>query len=321
MRYSITVSDMTDAEMRAVTAALNALGAEPLPAAQRPGSIAAVAEALVQHQVAGHGGGGGGVSAPPVAPAAPTITAPLAPPPGAPVPPPPPPSGVVPPAPSTAAITGNTAVSWAELDSRGVPWNAEYHASTKGKTKDGAWMRKKKTDANVVQAWESQFIGRPAPAAPAAPTVTAPPAPPPPPQAAIPNGMPPAPPSASATNGMPPAPPVAATEPPAPSAAELNQQHAPHVPNNGLNGAPAPLIAAPAADGVPIDYHTFFKTWTDMAASGQVNQDHANWIMDQLDIADQSELSVIFTHDERRRAICYGWFLQLQAGQTMTAVK
>ncbi len=84
----------------------------------------------------------------------------------------------------------------AELDKRGMPYDARIHASNRAKKLDGAWKNKRGVDPNLVIACEAQnkpgnapstaialTAAAPAimaaPAPPAAPT--APPAPPPPP--------------------------------------------------------------------------------------------------------------------------------------------
>lgn len=68
----------------------------------------------------------------------------------------------------------------ADADVRGVPYHPDHHAATKGKNKDGSWMRKKGSDKDTVTRYEMQFVGRPqAPAAPVqAPQPVQPPAPP-----------------------------------------------------------------------------------------------------------------------------------------------
>lgn len=57
-----------------------------------------------------------------------------------------------------------------ELDERGVPWSPDFHASTKAKTQDGAWKKKRGGDHEALAAYEAQFtnVTAPAPATPAA---------------------------------------------------------------------------------------------------------------------------------------------------------
>lgn len=44
------------------------------------------------------------------------------------------------------------------VDDRGVPWNPDYHASTKTKTKDGVWKRRKGVDSADIDRYEHPFI-------------------------------------------------------------------------------------------------------------------------------------------------------------------
>jgi hypothetical protein len=106
----------------------------------------------------------------PTAPSAPTAAAPVAPPaPG--VPP-------VPGVPASVPASGTSAV----LDTKGLPWDARIHSSSRGKVADGSWKAKRKVDAAVVAAVEAELRavqGLPAPA----PVRTASSPPPPPPGA------------------------------------------------------------------------------------------------------------------------------------------
>lgn len=67
----------------------------------------------------------------------------------------PPPEG------QSAADTGTGATlapaPAAELDERGVPWSADFHAATKTKTQDGAWKKKRGGDHEALAAYEAQF--------------------------------------------------------------------------------------------------------------------------------------------------------------------
>ena len=79
----------------------------------------------------------------------------------------PPPEG------QSAADTGTGATlapaPAAELDERGVPWSADFHAATKTKTQDGAWKKKRGGDHEALAAYEAQFTSvTPATPAPAA---------------------------------------------------------------------------------------------------------------------------------------------------------
>lgn len=89
---------------------------------------------------------------------------------------PPPPAGVI------------AAPTLAELDSQGQPWNAELHAATRTKIKDGTWKKKKGAGGKPAAATEPVApMVPPPPGSPAAATqavVVAPPVPPPPAAAA-----------------------------------------------------------------------------------------------------------------------------------------
>ena len=58
-----------------------------------------------------------------------------------------------------------------EVDSNGVPWNAEFHATTKGTNNDGTWKKKRGVDKDAVLAYESQFTSVETPPATTAPVV------------------------------------------------------------------------------------------------------------------------------------------------------
>lgn len=53
-----------------------------------------------------------------------------------------------------------------ELDSAGIPWNADVHANTKTKTDDGRWRARRGVDKAALAAYNAQFAGqaRPTPA-------------------------------------------------------------------------------------------------------------------------------------------------------------
>lgn len=93
-----------------------------------------------------------------------------------------------------------------DTDKFGVPWNEEFHASTRGQNNDGSWKLKRGADKAAATAYALQFIKKvdvaaTTPPAPAAPGVPTPPATP---------GVPPVP-------GVP-TPPVAPVTPAAPPA-------------------------------------------------------------------------------------------------------
>jgi len=96
-------------------------------------------------------------------------------------------------APTTPVVTGDAPL----VNNHGIPWNADYHASTKTQNQDGHWKGKKGVEKSVIEAYNAQFT-----AAPAVPTLTPPPALTPPPSLAVPPAPPaiPAVPAPSADN-------------------------------------------------------------------------------------------------------------------------
>lgn len=57
------------------------------------------------------------------------------------------------------------------VDARGIPWNGDYHASTKARNADGTWRTKRGVDKAKLEAWEKTLqpsMPAPAPAAPVA---------------------------------------------------------------------------------------------------------------------------------------------------------
>ncbi len=80
----------------------------------------------------------------------------------------------VPPAPS-ATLLPNTPMPDLDVDSKGVPWNAELHAGNKSKNKDGSW-RAKRNSGDAPEAPPAP-VAAPVPVAPpAAPVASAAPA-------------------------------------------------------------------------------------------------------------------------------------------------
>ena len=64
----------------------------------------------------------------------------------------------------TAATTsddddGPANVAAPAVDSRGIPWNEEFHAKNKNTSADGTWKKKKGFDPVGLQAYEAQFSG------------------------------------------------------------------------------------------------------------------------------------------------------------------
>lgn len=52
-----------------------------------------------------------------------------------------------------------------DLDKRGVPWSADYHASTKATTIGGEWKARRGVDKAALAAYEMPFLPEPVPAA------------------------------------------------------------------------------------------------------------------------------------------------------------
>lgn len=112
-------------------------------------------------------------------------------------------------------ITGTveTTVPTGDLDTDGLPWNEEFHASTKGQNNDGTWKLKRGCDKEAFEAWKAEYlaggdtepvvsVAPAAPVTPAAPSVpTTPTAPTTPAAPSVPAApTTPAAPSAPATN-------------------------------------------------------------------------------------------------------------------------
>lgn len=221
--------------------------------------------------------------APPAPPSPPMATAPQPPaPPAAPQPPSPPTVPSTPPAPG------------AELDSRGVPYHPDHHAATKGKTKDGAWMRKKGSDKDVVAVYEAQFTHRPTGQAPQ------PPAPPVAPQAPA---SPPLPPAAPQAPTYPTVPAAVAH----PTAAQINAQHAPHLPPQGETVAP-PAPLPPAAQHIPT-YAEFYQKYMDLLEAKLMTGDQARQINERVGAVTGAE----YADNEHMRAIAWAEFLILES--------
>jgi hypothetical protein len=99
---------------------------------------------------------------------------------------------IVPPAPPVPP----TPISGIEVDDAGYPWDGRIHASSRAKTTDGAWRKRRGVDDVMVAAIEAQLkqtMTIPAPAAVSnvppfpsiIPTLIAPVAPPPPPSVVV----------------------------------------------------------------------------------------------------------------------------------------
>ena len=61
------------------------------------------------------------------------------------------------------------------VDARGIPWNSDYHASTKARNDDGTWRTKRRVDKAKLEAWEKTLQpSMPVPGVPAAPVAAIP---------------------------------------------------------------------------------------------------------------------------------------------------
>lgn len=71
-------------------------------------------------------------------------------------------------------ITGTveTTVPTGDLDTDGLPWNEEFHASTKGQNNDGTWKLKRGCDKEAFEAWKAEYLAG-SDTAPAAPVIPA----------------------------------------------------------------------------------------------------------------------------------------------------
>lgn len=59
---------------------------------------------------------------------------------------------------TTDTVEPDTFAGAAELDVRGVPWDARIHASTKTKTKNGVWSRRKNVDDTTFDTIEAALL-------------------------------------------------------------------------------------------------------------------------------------------------------------------
>lgn len=48
-----------------------------------------------------------------------------------------------------------------DVNDKGVPWNEEFHASTKTVNQDGSWKARKGVDKDALKAYEQQFTSQP----------------------------------------------------------------------------------------------------------------------------------------------------------------
>ena len=158
MRQITLAMDVTEEEF---TSLLNSIGNKTIPAIQGE-EIPPIPEFLKRNH--------GDVPAPA---AVPTPTAPTA---------------------STAPVAATTST---EVDTKGTPWDARFHAGTKNMTAKGVWKARKGMTAEEkaqAEAHATAHAGQAAPVAPAPPTAAAPVAPAPPTAAAtLPAATPPAP--------------------------------------------------------------------------------------------------------------------------------
>lgn len=205
MRYAIEITDMDEAELRAVTAAITALGATPRTRTSAPATTPASTKTAQTVAELAHATGAQQQPAPPPG---------FAPPPPAPQYQPPAP--MAPQGAQQPPASGTALAPTAGVDGKGIAHNPEFHAPSGRKTNDNRWALKKGVNREAWEAWEAQQL-----AAPGAPVPTPPPAP------------------------AAPTPPVMqAPAAHQPTTAEINAKFAPHLPAQGQTEAP-PAPAAP----------------------------------------------------------------------------
>lgn len=273
MKYAITISDMTAADLAAVTAFLNSKGAENATLTNGKGrqAVAELAAAA-----------GATPSTPPAQqqPAPPVVTGdPFA----------APPANI--PAPPASNDPGTPQVTPAagEIDSKGIPYNPEFHAESRRKNNDGSWAKRKGVDKAGVAAYEARFAGR-APSSTeqinAAFGVTTPP-----------NGH--------TVVTAPPASTVAAPPAADPFAAPAAQ---PAVPAPAPQTPPAPPAAAAAPREVT--YNEWFTMYNNLLTAGKMTPQQYSEIATRYGALDNS---MVFMNDNSARARSFAEFEALAA--------
>lgn len=293
MRFAISITDMTAADLIAVSTFVASMGGTPVDR-----TIAELAAST-----------GAGIPAPAhvqnPAPAAPPLTYPS---PGQPWSPtmPAPPLGAQPPAPAAPGSTAAQGVP--AFDSRGLPHNPAFYADSKRQNADGSWAKRKGCDKAACEAWEAS-TPRGAPSVPQPAATPQPAAPGNSPAATVSPGNPSAadinakfapglPPQgvAPAPNGADPfAAPVAGAQPAAPS-----------------TPAAPPAPPAPAAPVAPVEvtYAQWHQMYTSLMVSGKITPEKYAEIAGRHGGADDV---MRFMNDAGARAASYQEFQALAA--------
>lgn len=278
MKYAITISDLTDDERRKISAFLDSMGAQSATPANGKGrqavaELAAATGATIAQQQ----------------PAAPPVADPFA----GQTPPPPPPPPAAPAQPQAPAMPGvpmqSPPAAGAEIDSKGIPHNPEFHAETKRKNNDGSWAKRKGVNKEACAAWEASLAGR-TPTAPTTPTTD---------QINAMHGAPGQPnghtvvtdPFAGQTViSAPPSDPFAAPAPTAPVA------------------PPAPPAPAPAAE--PVSYGQWYTLYSNLLAAGKMTPETYTEIAGRYGAVEDV---MKFQRDDAARANCFAEFQALAA--------
>lgn len=138
-----------------------------------------------------------------------------------------------------------------EVDKRGVPWNAAFHAASKAVTAEGAFRRKRGAAAAAIDAYEAPYIAANAAAAPVAATPVMPTGEPPVPASVV---IPPQ------TAGLPAAAP-----------------------------APLPMPAMPVAEP-PVSYEAVVQKFNELLQSGKVVGDQVGALYTEAGFTDPNVL-------------------------------
>lgn len=158
--------------------------------------------------------------------------------------------------------TDAPATGGVEVDASGIPWDARIHASTKTKTADGCWKKKRGVpdeERDRVEAELKATMAAPAAAAPEASSPTPPPAPEP--SSPAPEASAPSAPAAPA--------PAPTPEAPAPAAPEA--------------ASPTPPPAAPAQGS--ITFPELMQKVTGATSAGKLNNETINYVLQEHGIA------------------------------------
>lgn len=138
-----------------------------------------------------------------------------------------------------------------DVDKRGVPWNADFHAASKAVTAEGAFRRKRGAAAAAIDAYEAPYIAANAAAAPA--TAAAP---------VMPTG-----------------------EPPVPASVVIPAQ----TPGLPAAAAPLPMPAMPVAEP-PVSYEAVVQKFNELLQSGKVDASQVGALYTEAGFTDPNVL-------------------------------